>query len=761
MAILQDLLGIELALGPTDANTPDAIEARRKLAMAMLARGQDTSQIKSGAQGLNSVLQSMLGAYGLRKADEEEKLGKKEADALLLKAFGGDSGSSTQPASATSETMTAPASTSNRSETPSLVTPAAGGGSAITGSGDLTDRITMAESGGRNDAKNPRSSALGPGQFISSTWLSTIKRHMPTLAQGKSDAQLLALRTDPNISREMTSAYARDNAEELRSAGLPTDDGSLYLAHFAGSGGAKQVLRADPSTPVTNILSPAAVEANPFLRRMNAGQLRAWANKKVGGGGETSAQGVRTASMPGATTEAAPVARRASADVQTALLLMRNPRTEKIGQLMLQRELAKEGKAPTIVKVPDELGGETAMVLNPQTGKLDPISSLFTDAPSSSTAGDALQPLNGAPAAADDLQPLSPAPQAPSAAPAPAASVQQAAFMLPGDLTTSNIGEIGPSSAPAPSPASAAPRAASQSAPAAASATVDEIPAGALAGPAWQGKIQEGFVQRQAPDGRFLYGADRRPLLELKSAADARAKGSEKRAVSAAEKDAATGERQETANRFGEIVADLRGLPGQFGKTAFERSIGPWSAGGAQTKEEQGGLWGTGVSVNSLGQTIARGYGEAQAAMDGGATPTEVRDTTEQKLLSLATLTKPLVRKAGEGAWTDADQVNLERLVGQATRARTVDEYQRRVDEVVRTFEKAFGVDVPDMAATPRTKNAPETVEEGSERRARAFIEEAIRRSQAQPQPAPAAPMPLPPELPANMHPLLRAMIAR
>jgi len=50
----------------------------------------------------------------------------------------------------------------------------------------LIDSIIGAESGGDPNAKNPNSSATGAGQFISSTWLDTIKAARPDLAQGKS-----------------------------------------------------------------------------------------------------------------------------------------------------------------------------------------------------------------------------------------------------------------------------------------------------------------------------------------------------------------------------------------------------------------------------------------------------------------------------------------------------------------------------------------------------------------------------------------------
>lgn len=152
----------------------------------------------------------------------------------------------------------------------------------------LADRIIGAESGGRADATNPNSSAVGAGQFIKSTWLDLVKRNAPDAAAGKSDAEILALRADPKLSRQMVDAYITDNRAKLAAQNLPTDDGAAYLAHFAGPGGAAAVLKADPSTPVRAILSADAMQANAGMRRSGkpfadwtAADLTAWAADKV------------------------------------------------------------------------------------------------------------------------------------------------------------------------------------------------------------------------------------------------------------------------------------------------------------------------------------------------------------------------------------------------------------------------------------------------------------------------------------------------
>lgn len=149
------------------------------------------------------------------------------------------------------------------------------------------DRIVSVESGGNPYAKNPRSSATGAGQFIDSTWLNTIGKYRPDLVQGLDRNQILALRTDPALSKEMTGYYAKENQGLLSAAGVPVNDGTTYLAHFAGPQGAIKVLQADPNAPAISVLDPdgtkGILRANPFLKDMTASQLASWANTKMGG----------------------------------------------------------------------------------------------------------------------------------------------------------------------------------------------------------------------------------------------------------------------------------------------------------------------------------------------------------------------------------------------------------------------------------------------------------------------------------------------
>ena len=159
---------------------------------------------------------------------------------------------------------------------------AGGGGGAVDA---LVNRIVQVESGGNAAAKNPLSTATGLGQFIESTWLRMMRSYRPDLASRMDRRALLALRTDPALSREMVRNLARESESYLRVRGHQVTPGRLYLAHFLGAEGADRSLRNAPDATVLAVMGAGVVAANPFLRGMTNGQMQAWADGKMRGGG--------------------------------------------------------------------------------------------------------------------------------------------------------------------------------------------------------------------------------------------------------------------------------------------------------------------------------------------------------------------------------------------------------------------------------------------------------------------------------------------
>lgn len=155
----------------------------------------------------------------------------------------------------------------------------------------LVDQIVGVESAGVATAKNPYSTALGLGQFVEGTWLDLIRRHRPELAGNRSERELLELRKDPELSRFLTSRYVEENSSILARKGLAVTPGALYLAHFAGPGGAVAILTAPENANAAEVIANVdsrlsrdkIVTGNPFLKNFTARDLKNWAELKMQG----------------------------------------------------------------------------------------------------------------------------------------------------------------------------------------------------------------------------------------------------------------------------------------------------------------------------------------------------------------------------------------------------------------------------------------------------------------------------------------------
>jgi soluble lytic murein transglycosylase-like protein len=129
------------------------------------------------------------------------------------------------------------------------------------------------ESGLDPHARAATSSAAGLYQFTGSTWLAMLDKHgaaygavMPGAGGGPaSRAQLLALRSDPQLSALMAGELAGDNRDYLTGMlGRAPDNSELYLAHFLGQDGAGKFLGALATNPGQSAaaLLPRAAAAN-------------------------------------------------------------------------------------------------------------------------------------------------------------------------------------------------------------------------------------------------------------------------------------------------------------------------------------------------------------------------------------------------------------------------------------------------------------------------------------------------------------------
>lgn len=147
-------------------------------------------------------------------------------------------------------------------------------------------RNRTAESGGNDAAAAATSSAYGRFQFLKDTWLEFYRRTFGDT--GESPAQILAKRANGTVQDRVMRTFTELNVRALRSAGLPVDDGTAYLAHFLGLGDAIKVLQAAPDAPIARLVDADSLRANPavFGQVSSASELVAWARRKMGQQGE-------------------------------------------------------------------------------------------------------------------------------------------------------------------------------------------------------------------------------------------------------------------------------------------------------------------------------------------------------------------------------------------------------------------------------------------------------------------------------------------
>ncbi|MBW8754637.1 MAG: lytic transglycosylase domain-containing protein [Sphingomonadales bacterium] len=140
-------------------------------------------------------------------------------------------------------------------------------------------------------AKAPTSSAAGLYQFTRGTWLQTLERHGANhgmdwagtaidggkVADPGARSQIMAMRYDADTSALMAAELANDNKADLTGVlGREPDAAELYLAHFLGSGGAKDFLTALNANPGQSAAAvvPKAAAANRTIFFDSAGAPR-------------------------------------------------------------------------------------------------------------------------------------------------------------------------------------------------------------------------------------------------------------------------------------------------------------------------------------------------------------------------------------------------------------------------------------------------------------------------------------------------------
>lgn len=135
--------------------------------------------------------------------------------------------------------------------------------------GDVDEKMIQIESSNNPKAKNPNSNAVGLGQFVPETWLSVMEKSFPNEIKGKNREEILALRTNEDLSRKAVRSLREENQEGLRNAGVSVTNNSVYLAHALGINEAIKLLQANPGARVKDILKPASIGGHTWLQGEN------------------------------------------------------------------------------------------------------------------------------------------------------------------------------------------------------------------------------------------------------------------------------------------------------------------------------------------------------------------------------------------------------------------------------------------------------------------------------------------------------------
>lgn len=133
----------------------------------------------------------------------------------------------------------------------------------------IADVIALAEKRGKQFNKSGMGKAAGKYQFMPQT----LEQVAKSLFGDKWSEQLYSADNQEMLMNKLIQM----NAETLQKNGVPISDLTLYAMHFTGSvKQSKAIAVAPDSTPMKEILSAAAQNANPNIAKMTVGEYRAW-----------------------------------------------------------------------------------------------------------------------------------------------------------------------------------------------------------------------------------------------------------------------------------------------------------------------------------------------------------------------------------------------------------------------------------------------------------------------------------------------------
>ena len=158
---------------------------------------------------------------------------------------------------------------------------------------------------------------------------------------------------------------------------------------------------------------------------------------------------------------------------------------------------------------------------------------------------------------------------------------------------------------------------------------------------------------------------------------------------------------ESTAEKISGGLNRLATVPSDVGRQSFEYATGPLQG-------DENAAW------FNPGPPLARAWGSLANSVFGNATATtDVRNRIAGDVEALAAVIKPLIRKPGEGPWTDADQKRLVAVVGSLAESNNADEYARNLENVRQRIIANFGIDLPPIAGATQGQQVPQQLPPG------------------------------------------------
>lgn len=127
--------------------------------------------------------------------------------------------------------------------------------------------VELAERRGKFFNKSGAGKAAGKYQFMPGT--------LATLATQAFGPNWKSELFSPENQEKLMDGLILNNAEQLKRAGLPVSDASLYMMHFLGSvKKVAQILNGPDNVLMKEVLGPAGTQANPKIAEMTVGQYK-------------------------------------------------------------------------------------------------------------------------------------------------------------------------------------------------------------------------------------------------------------------------------------------------------------------------------------------------------------------------------------------------------------------------------------------------------------------------------------------------------